>query len=526
MTARRMMPALALIERYMGQLVSARVVGCALCQIPGGQQGPGGWVYFLSYRIRRKKSRKRAFRQPETLPAARAVIRKLVRVQPTGYNASAFSRNGAAVAIPSSSRAKWVILAFLFMISLVTYMDRVNISVTARQMMPALGLTERQMGQVFSAFVVGYALCQIPGGWLGDRWGPRWVLTLAVIWWSVFTALTALAPTLPIVAHVGVLGSLILVRFLIGVGEAAALPNFNRTVANWLEPHERGLGIGIAIGGIGIGSALTPPVTAWIMVNFGWQTAFYVAGGVGLMIAGLWFFYTTDRPTGRPHMNPSGAARITGPSAPDMPVPPSAVPWSLFARTPTLWWLVLSYSCLGYVAYVYMSWFYLYLVNVRGFGVLRGALFASTPFLAIALFCPLGGWATDRLATKLGINKGRAYIGGAGMLLSSYAIVLGAVSESALLAILWLSLGAGFLYFTVGAYWASAADLSKTHTGTLSGLMNTGANLGGSLSPTLTPWLADQMGWTAALVAASLVALCGGLMWHRIKPGDGLKAGG
>ncbi len=115
------------------------------------------------------------------------------------------------------------------------------------------------MGQVFSAFVLGYALCQIPGGWLSDRWGARRILTLAVIWWSIFTALTALAPALPIVNMIGILGSLILVRFLIGVGEAAALPNFNRVVASWFGPHERGLGIGIAISGIGIGSALTPP---------------------------------------------------------------------------------------------------------------------------------------------------------------------------------------------------------------------------------------------------------------------------
>ena len=172
------------------------------------------------------------------------------------------------------SRIRWRIAALLFTISVVTYIDRVNISVTARQIMPALGLSDLQMGQVFSAFVFGYAIFQIPGGRLGDRWGPRVVLTLAIIWWSTFTALTALAPTLPIAGLLGVLGSIMAVRFLIGVGEAAALPNFNRTVANWLAPHERGLGIGVAIGGIGIGSALTPPITAWIMVNFGWQRPF------------------------------------------------------------------------------------------------------------------------------------------------------------------------------------------------------------------------------------------------------------
>ncbi|MBI4400136.1 MAG: MFS transporter [Nitrospirae bacterium] len=424
------------------------------------------------------------------------------------------------------SRVRWVILGLLLAISIVTYIDRVNISVTARQMMPALGLTELQMGQVFSAFVFGYALCQIPGGWLGDRWGARRVLTLAVIWWSLFTALTAVAPTLPITGLLGVLGSLILVRFLIGVGEAAALPNFNRAVANWLGPHERGLGIGIAIGGIGIGSALTPPLTAWIMVNFGWQMAFYVAGALGLLIAGLWFFLATDRPAEHPHVNAAEAALIGGAPASVKPVSTGPVPWLAFARTPTIWWLVLSYSCLGYVAYVYMSWFYLYLVNVRGFGVLRGALFASGPFLAITLFCPLGGWATDRLAARLGVNKGRAYVGGAGMLLSSFSIMLGAFTEAPLVAIALLSLGAGWLYFTVGAYWSSTVDLSKPHAGTLSGLMNTGANVGGSLSPTVTPWLAEQVGWTAALGTAALVALLGALLWLRIKPGDGLRTRG
>ncbi|MGH7231508.1 MAG: MFS transporter [Nitrospiraceae bacterium] len=415
--------------------------------------------------------------------------------------------------------------ALLFLISVVTYIDRVNISVTARQMMPALGLTDVQMGQVFSAFVFGYAICQIPGGWLGDNWGARRVLTLAVIWWSLFTALTAVAPVLPITALVGILGALMLVRFLVGVGEAAALPNFNRTVANWLAPHERGVGIGIAIGGIGIGSAMTPPITAWIMVNFGWQTAFYAASALGLLIAAIWYWYATDRPSDHPHTNAAEVALIEGtPSggSPDLAAAITSPPWKGFARTPTIWWLVLSYSCLGYIAAFYLFWFYLYLVDVVGFTIFRGAFFASSPFVAITVFCPLGGWVTDRLTAKRGVNIGRASVGMIGMLLASLSIVVGAFSEVPWLAISLLSLGAGWLYFTVGAYWASTVDLSKAHAGALSGLMNTGANLGGSLSPTLTPWLAEHFGWPAALAAAAIIALIGGLMWVRIKPGDGL----
>jgi ACS family glucarate transporter-like MFS transporter len=171
-----------------------------------------------------------------------------------------------------------------------------------------------------------------------------------------------------------------------------------------------------------------------------------------------------------------------------------------------------------------MSWFYLYLVNVRGFSILRGAFFASAPFVAITILCPLGGWVTDRLVQALGVNRGRAYVGGPGMALAAIAILMGSFIEAPIVAIALLSLGAGFLYFTVGAYWNSTVDLSKRHAGTLSGLMNTGANVGGSLSPTLTPWLADQLGWSTALSAAAAIAFLGGLMWIKIKPGEGLRA--
>ena len=488
------------------------------------------------------------------------------------------------------TRVRWRILLLLLLISIITYIDRVNISVTARQMMPALGLTDLQMGQIFSAFVFGYALFQVPGGWMGDRWGPRRVLTFAVIWWSIFTALTALAPTLPLANLIGIMGSLMVVRFLIGIGEAAALPNFNRSVANWHPPQERGLGIGITIGGIGIGSALTPPITAWIMVNYGWQTAFYVAGGLGIGIALLWYWYATDHPRQHPHINnaevtfiegsesltnlptplegrsgkawgmvhavytdvetreglsPASQARhngngtgekkdLTPSSTPtrkgrksepaSTPIPKTdTVPWKAILTTPTVWWLTLSYTCLGYVAYVYMSWFYLYLVNVRGFAILQGAFFASAPFIAMAIFCPLGGWVTDRLVEKYGINWGRASVGGTGMILAALCIIIGANVEAPYVAIGFLSLGAGWLYFTVGPFWSSTTDLSKPYAGTLSGLMNTGANLGGTISPTLTPWLADSYGWPVALGLAAAIACIGGICWLFIRPGMGLK---
>lgn len=433
------------------------------------------------------------------------------------------SPSSADSATPALARLRRIVLGLLFAISVVTYIDRVNISVTARQMMPALGLTDRDMGLIFSAFVVGYALFQIPGGRLSDRWGARLVLTAALVWWSCFTVLTAFSPASALAGAIGIIGTLVLARFLLGVGEAVALPTFNRAVTDWLPADRRGLGIGIAIGGIGLGSAVTPPVTAWIMVNYGWQAAFYLSAAVGFLLAGIWWLLARDRPSDHPWLERRDALSKNGEQTRPQQRESPAIPWKSLRRNRTLWWLVLSYSCLGYVAYIYLSWFYLYLVNVRGFSLLQGGLYAAMPFLAMLVACPLGGWLTDRLVRAAGAAKGRRWVGMTGMVLASASIGIGAVVESPLGAIACLASGAGWLYFSVGAYWSSTSDLSPAHAGTLSGLMNTGANLGGALSPTLTPWLADQWGWSVSLGVGALVALVGGLLWLRIDSSKGLS---
>jgi ACS family glucarate transporter-like MFS transporter len=412
------------------------------------------------------------------------------------------------------SRVRWQILGLLFLISVVTYIDRVNISVAGKEMMPALGLSTVQMGTIFSAFVLGYALFQLPGGWLGDRWGSRRVLTLALLWWSLFTVLTAEAGRLFFSSFLGIVGSFILIRFLIGVGEAAALPNFNRTVANWLAPTERGLGMGVSIGGIGLGSAVTPPIVAWLMIHYGWKSAFYLTGGIGLAVAAAWYLCARDSPREHPRVNQSELAWITRPPAASQPVMSSPPPpLRDILKMPAVWFLTLSYTMLGYIAYIYLSWFFLYLVNIRHFTVLQGSFWAAAPFLAMAVCCPLGGWLSDAVTTRYGRRRGRSGIGGIGMLLTAGLIYRGAVADDPYTAIVWLSLGAGMLYATVGAYWASTIDLSHHHSGALSGFMNMGANLGGTISPTLTPLIGDAWGWPTALTVAAGVACVGSLLW-------------
>lgn len=415
------------------------------------------------------------------------------------------------------SRVRWQIIGLLFLISVVTYIDRVNISVAGKELMPAFGLSSVQMGTVFSSFVFGYALFQVPGGWLGDRWGSRRILTFAVLWWSLFTVLTAEADHLFFSALVGVLGSLILIRFLIGVGEAAALPNFNRTVANWLAPSERGLGMGVSIGGIGLGSAMTPPLVAWLMTQYGWKTAFYVTGSLGLFTAAAWYLFSRDEPQAHPWVNQQELAWIT--HIPEKSHPPLSAKLRLadLIKNRSIWFLTLSYTMLGYIAYIYISWFFLYLVNVRHFTILQGSFWASCPFIAMAVSCPLGGWLSDALTKKFGRREGRNGVGGGGMLLTGLLIFSGAMAREPYTAIVLLSLGAGILYATVGAYWASTIDLSPENSGALSGLMNMGANFGGTLSPTLTPLIGQAWGWPAALAVAAGAAFLGSLLWLGVK---------
>ncbi len=345
--------------------------------------------------------------------------KKLDSEQPLGYK---------AVIKKKQSQVRWQILGLLFLISVVTYIDRVNISVAGKEMMPALGLSNVQMGTVFSAFVLGYALFQIPGGWLGDWWGPRRVLTLALLWWSLFTILTAEAGNLFFSSFLGVLGSLILIRLLIGIGEAAALPNFNRTVANWLAPSERGLGMGISIGGIGLGSAITPPLVAWLMIHHGWKAAFYVTGGIGVFVAAVWYFFSRDDPHQHPWVSAWELSWIKQKPEKSQYDFSSKYPFAELLKLPSVWFLTLSYTMLGYVAYIYLSWFFLYLVNIRHFTVLEGSFFASGPFIAMAIFCPLGGWMTDTLTKRYGHRRGRTGVGCAGMLLTSMLIYSGAIA--------------------------------------------------------------------------------------------------
>ena len=210
--------------------------------------------------------------------------------------------------------------------------------------------------------------CKFQEGTLGDRFGPRRVLAGAIFWWSAFTAVTAFAGDWLLTSLVGVIGSFLIVRALIGVGEAAGPPNYNRVVANWMAPGEHGLALGITTSGSALGAALTPPLIVWIMVTLGWRAAFYIAGAVGIAVALLCYWFIRDRPEEHSWVNEAELSYINqelGPAAKQREAP-ARTPWRTLLKRADLWCLTASYATLGYIGYIYFSWFYLYLVNAAG----------------------------------------------------------------------------------------------------------------------------------------------------------------
>jgi MFS transporter, ACS family, glucarate transporter len=402
----------------------------------------------------------------------------------------------------------WFILLMLMVFSIVTYLDRVNISVAAKYIMPEFGLSKIQMGTIFSALVFGYALFQIPGGWLGDRLGPRKVLTLAIVWWSVFTALTTIAGKGLLASITSSLTSFIIIRFLIGVGEGIAVPTYNRVIANWMAPTQRAFASSFVLSGMGIGGAVTPPLIASIMIRSGWRTSFFICAAVGIVVGIVWFKFTSDRPS----ISEADSNSVRGPLA------RQPVPWKAILTDSNVWLLTLSQIFAGYVASVFTYWFFLYLVDVRGFSLLGGSFYAMGPFIAAAVLPPFGGILSDRLVQRYGKRFGRRATAIGLMSLTAVFVVGGVRASGPYLAIAMLSLGAGLVFSAITTYWATVVDISRTFAGTITGITVMGANIGGTIAPTLTPLVAKHFGWTAALDCAALAALLAAVIWFGIRP--------
>jgi ACS family glucarate transporter-like MFS transporter len=418
---------------------------------------------------------------------------------------------------------RWTLIFWMFLMSSIAYLDRVNISIAGSEIQKGYGLTDLQLGYVFSAFVIGYALFQAPGGRLADRYGPRRIITLGVIWWGIFTTFTTMVP-----AGLGLsIVMLILVRFLLGIGEAVVYPASNRLVATWIPSVKRGVANGFIFAGVGAGAGVTPPLITFILMNWGWRWSFYICAIIGLLAGAGWYFLARDNPEDHPWISKEELDHIVR----GLPVSVSehgkerALPWGTILSNRSMIFISLSYFSYGYIAYIFFTWFFIYLSRVRGLDLKSSAFYSMLPFLAMAGCSPLGGWISDILTKSVGRRAGRCSVAAFGIALSAVFLALATQVESAKLASIVLAGGAGALYLSQSAYWAVTADIAGRSAGTASGLMNMVGQIGGAVTATMTPMIAQAFGWTASFLVAAALAALGSVAWFLVRPDEPISQG-
>jgi ACS family glucarate transporter-like MFS transporter len=430
-----------------------------------------------------------------------------------------------------TSRVRWVLVFWLFVLSAVSFLDRANISIAGGAIVDAYHLTDVQLGKVFSAMLAGYALFQTVGGHLADRYGPRRVLTIGVVWWGVFTALTALVP-----ANIaGALWLFMAVRFLLGAGEAVIYPAANKFVASWIPVRERGIANGWIFAGVGAGAGLAPPLITYLMVHYGWRSSFWVCAVIGLLAGAVWFIAARDTPGEHPRVSASELAVIQSglrTSVANNPSSPEAadtnkvlVPWRRVVHSREVWAVTISYFCYGYVAWIFFSWFYRYLAKVRGLDLMASAFYSMLPPLAMLMCSLLGGTINDRLTKWRGPRLGRCGVAAFGMTAAGIFIAFGSQVHSAQLASVVLAGGAGALYLSQSSFWSLTADIAGGSAGSVSGFMNMGAQIGAAVTGSLTPWIAVRYGWTASFLVAAALCLLGAVSWLAVDPLNTLTEG-
>jgi sugar phosphate permease len=409
-----------------------------------------------------------------------------------------------------ATRGRWYILLLISLMYLITYLDRVNISTAAPVISKEFGFDKITMGAIFSAFVWAYALFQVPGGWLGDRLGPRRILTAIVTYWSVMTAATAMA---------GSAVSFIVVRFLFGIGEAGAFPVATRAMQLWYPREERGFVQGITHSASRAGAAIAPPIVVAIMSTLGWQWVFYICGAVGLVWAAWWYFSYRDLPEEHPMVNQIELQRIRGlDQAGNINQPTTeakaSVPWATLLRSPNMWAIMCAYFTYVYCLWIFLSWLPSYLVEFRHFTLIKVGIFASLPLLAGVIGDTVGGLATDWLLKRTGSAKlARRTVAIVGMLGCCVFIVPAALTEDAYTAVYCLTAAMFFLECTIGPSWAVPMDVGGKYSGTVSGMMNMAGNIGGALSPLVFGFLVQYGNWQAPFIVAASLLVLGSAVW-------------
>ncbi len=369
----------------------------------------------------------------------------------------------------------------LVLLGMVTFLDRINISVAGSSIMADLKLSPAEWGWVQSAFILSYGLLQIPMGALGDRFGHRKILTAIVLWWSAFTAFTGLA---------GGLASLLIIRFMFGIGEAGSSPCSTGVISRWFEKGEVGKAQGYVWAASRMGGALTPFVVIPVMMWVGWRAAFYLLGALGVVWAIVWWWYYRDANA----FDSSDKISTSLTSIPSEEKVKDSLPWAGILSNRQFWLICGMYFFYAFGSWFFFSWFPTYMELGRGFDKTELTYAVAVPFIMSMIGNIAGGHLTDRLTQRFGIKVGRKALGSSSLAISAICMFLAAFIPGKMAVFIFLSLCFGIFDLMLPSAWALCIDLGKHHAGTISGAMNTAGNIGGFCCGILFGQLVQQSG--------------------------------
>jgi MFS transporter, ACS family, glucarate transporter len=395
------------------------------------------------------------------------------------------------------------VLGFLCLLSAITYLDRVAISVAGPRMQESLQLTPQQWGWVVGIFTLSYALFEIPTGRMGDRLGPRRVLTRIVLWWSAFTAFTGLATNYYV---------LLVTRFMFGVGEAGAFPNIGITASRWFPVGERARTMGFVWMSGQLGGAFAPVLIVPIQAYFGWRVAFFVLGVVGVFWCVAWYGWFRDTPAEKPEVTQAEREEIGERSYADS----HHLPWGVALRSLNLWALLLVAFCYVYGLYFFISWLHTFLVKGRGFSE-NALLLSMAPGILGACGNVCGGFLCDALTRRYGLKWGRRGVGLIGLSCATVFTVATMLTTHQLTTLLFLGLVYGGITLQQTVVAACIIDIGKQYVGGIAGLLNMIGNGGGFLFSVSFGYFVNWFGsYDLALIPVAVMLAISALSWLRV----------
>ena len=407
---------------------------------------------------------------------------------------------------------RYLLLVATFLLSVLLYVDRVCISAAKDGITTDLQLTDQQIGWAFSAFALGYALCQTPAGAMADRFGPRRLLTVVVVLWSIFTGLTGM---------VRGLASLIFVRALFGAGEAGAFPGMARAIYAWLPVSERGIAQGINFSGSRLGAAFALPVVAMLIDSLGWRMTFAVLMGVSLVWPLAWFWWFRDDPADFQGLSDEERQYILASRQQPRSEEPEPLSAGRLFGSRNLWFTMIQYFCSNFTFYFALTWWFPHLKKTYELGTTEAGWLASVPLLCGAAGNIFSGWMVDALYRRGLANWSRRFPAMLGFTLAAVGLIASADQTTAYSAVGWFSLAIFGADMTLSPSWSFCIDIGGPHSGAVSGTMNMAGNIGSFVTALAYPYLLAWTGNTETfLYVGAGLNLLAILMWTLMNSED------